>query len=197
MVHGEVPLAINSPRTTVGRRAPGAAVRGLRVPRGGQEHLENTMLARAAATGNLSHPARDARRTDHHGRCRDGVNGVGRDRRPRRIGAASSGDGRRCRGRRRSGRVGAAAARQAGATESRTAWATHTTRSDATSRDTCTEVRSGSSTTKVNDLVGPGPSISTHEFRHGNDGLVGGGMLANEFVPHTTRAPSATCVRSD
>ena len=35
----------------------------------------------------------------------------------------------------------------------------------------------------VNDLVGPGPSISTHEFRHGNDGLVGGGMIANDFVP--------------
>ncbi len=36
---------------------------------------------------------------------------------------------------------------------------------------------------EINDLVGPGPSISTHEFRHGNDGLAGGGMLANEFVP--------------
>ena len=35
----------------------------------------------------------------------------------------------------------------------------------------------------VNDLVGPGPSISTHDFRHGNDGLVGGGMIANEFIP--------------
>jgi choline dehydrogenase-like flavoprotein len=35
----------------------------------------------------------------------------------------------------------------------------------------------------VNDLIGPGPSISTHDFRHGNDGLVGGGMIANEFVP--------------
>ena len=35
----------------------------------------------------------------------------------------------------------------------------------------------------VNDLVGPGPSISTHDYRHGNDGLVGGGMIANEFVP--------------
>ena len=35
----------------------------------------------------------------------------------------------------------------------------------------------------VNDLLGPGPSISTHDFRHGNDGLVGGGMIANEFVP--------------
>lgn len=32
-------------------------------------------------------------------------------------------------------------------------------------------------------LDGPGPSIATCDFRHGNDGLVGGGMLANEFVP--------------
>ena len=36
---------------------------------------------------------------------------------------------------------------------------------------------------QVNDLLGPGPSISTHDYRHGNDGLVGGGMIANEFVP--------------
>ncbi len=35
----------------------------------------------------------------------------------------------------------------------------------------------------VADLVGPGPSISTHDFRHHNDGLVGGGMIADEFVP--------------
>jgi choline dehydrogenase-like flavoprotein len=35
----------------------------------------------------------------------------------------------------------------------------------------------------VNDYVGPGPSISTNDFRHHNAGLVGGGMLANEFVP--------------
>ena len=35
----------------------------------------------------------------------------------------------------------------------------------------------------LNDLIGPGPSISTHDFRHGNDDLVGGGMIANEFVP--------------
>jgi choline dehydrogenase-like flavoprotein len=34
----------------------------------------------------------------------------------------------------------------------------------------------------INDLVGPGPAISTHDFRHGNDGLVGGGMIANDFV---------------
>jgi choline dehydrogenase-like flavoprotein len=35
----------------------------------------------------------------------------------------------------------------------------------------------------INDLVGAGPAISTHDFRHGNDGLVRGGMIANEFVP--------------
>ncbi|MFI5694437.1 GMC family oxidoreductase [Kribbella sp. NPDC051586] len=36
---------------------------------------------------------------------------------------------------------------------------------------------------EVVDLVGPGASIATCDFRHGNDGIVGGGMLANEFVP--------------
>ncbi len=35
----------------------------------------------------------------------------------------------------------------------------------------------------INDLVGLGPAISTYDFRHGNYGLVGGGMIANEFVP--------------
>lgn len=35
----------------------------------------------------------------------------------------------------------------------------------------------------VNDYVGPGPTISTNDFRHHNRGVVGGGMLANEFVP--------------
>jgi choline dehydrogenase-like flavoprotein len=40
----------------------------------------------------------------------------------------------------------------------------------------------------VNDYVGPGPSIATNDFRHhnrdgGGGGLVGGGMIANEFVP--------------
>jgi choline dehydrogenase-like flavoprotein len=40
----------------------------------------------------------------------------------------------------------------------------------------------------VVDLVGPGASIATCDFRHGNDGIVGGGMLANEFVP----TPAAT-----
>lgn len=35
----------------------------------------------------------------------------------------------------------------------------------------------------VQTSFGPGPTISTHDFRHGNEGLVGGGMLANDFVP--------------
>jgi len=34
----------------------------------------------------------------------------------------------------------------------------------------------------VEDFVGPGPSIATTDRRHGNDGIVGGGMIANEFV---------------
>lgn len=34
----------------------------------------------------------------------------------------------------------------------------------------------------VIDGLGPGPSIATLEFVHGNDSIVGGGMLANEFV---------------
>ena len=34
----------------------------------------------------------------------------------------------------------------------------------------------------VEELIGPGPSIATTDFRHGNPGLVGGGMIANEFV---------------
>ena len=35
----------------------------------------------------------------------------------------------------------------------------------------------------VQDCVGPGPSISTTDHRHHNDGILGGGILANEFVP--------------
>ena len=38
-------------------------------------------------------------------------------------------------------------------------------------------------TEEVVDLLGPGPAIATGDLRHGNPGLVGGGMLANEFVP--------------
>ncbi len=36
---------------------------------------------------------------------------------------------------------------------------------------------------EVVDLHGPGPDVSTADFRHGNDGIVGGGILADEFVP--------------
>ncbi len=35
---------------------------------------------------------------------------------------------------------------------------------------------------EVQDSRGPGPSIATCRFNHGNAGLVGGGMLANDFV---------------
>ena len=35
----------------------------------------------------------------------------------------------------------------------------------------------------VQDSVGPGASISTTDFRHHNDGILGGGILVNEFVP--------------
>ncbi len=41
---------------------------------------------------------------------------------------------------------------------------------------------------ELTDLIGPGVSIATCDFRHGNDGIIGGGMLANEFVP----TPAAT-----
>ncbi|HEY5978348.1 MAG TPA: GMC family oxidoreductase [Microlunatus sp.] len=35
----------------------------------------------------------------------------------------------------------------------------------------------------VEDLIGPGPTIATHDFRHGVDALVGGGALIDEFIP--------------
>ncbi len=34
----------------------------------------------------------------------------------------------------------------------------------------------------VQDGLGPGPSISTCDFNHGNKGVIGGGMLADEFI---------------
>jgi choline dehydrogenase-like flavoprotein len=34
----------------------------------------------------------------------------------------------------------------------------------------------------VTDAAGPGPAIATCRFLHGNEGFVGGGMLADEFV---------------
>ncbi|UED83324.1 GMC family oxidoreductase [Streptomyces profundus] len=37
--------------------------------------------------------------------------------------------------------------------------------------------------TPVQDCVGPGPSIACNDFRHHNPGVIGGGMLANDFVP--------------
>lgn len=40
----------------------------------------------------------------------------------------------------------------------------------------------------VEDNLGPGPSIATTDYRHGNPGLIGGGILANEFVPTPSSA---------
>jgi choline dehydrogenase-like flavoprotein len=34
----------------------------------------------------------------------------------------------------------------------------------------------------INDGVGPGPSIATCEFNHGNPGVIGGAMIANDFI---------------
>ncbi|NAZ77856.1 GMC family oxidoreductase, partial [Kineococcus sp. T13] len=41
---------------------------------------------------------------------------------------------------------------------------------------------------EVVDLLGPGPAVATCDLRHGNPGVVGGGMLANEFVPTPAHA---------
>ena len=35
----------------------------------------------------------------------------------------------------------------------------------------------------VSDMVGPGPTVALTEFNHGNPGVVGGGMLADDFIP--------------
>lgn len=34
----------------------------------------------------------------------------------------------------------------------------------------------------VHDGYGPGPSVATRHFSHGNDGIVGGGLLGHDFV---------------
>jgi choline dehydrogenase-like flavoprotein len=36
---------------------------------------------------------------------------------------------------------------------------------------------------EVREFDGPGPSIATSKWLHGNDGIVGGGMLLDDFVP--------------
>ena len=40
----------------------------------------------------------------------------------------------------------------------------------------------GMFTNAIQDGIGPGPTIAVTEFLHDNDGVVGGGMLADEFV---------------
>ncbi len=51
----------------------------------------------------------------------------------------------------------------------------------------------------VIDGLGPGPSIASLQFLHGNDGVIGGGLLANEFVklPALHYPVGATTWRSD
>jgi choline dehydrogenase-like flavoprotein len=34
----------------------------------------------------------------------------------------------------------------------------------------------------ITDELGPGPSVATRQFSHHNDGVVGGGLLANDFI---------------
>lgn len=40
----------------------------------------------------------------------------------------------------------------------------------------------------VDDLLGPGPAIATGDFRHGNAGIVGGGVIVNDFSPTPSNA---------
>jgi choline dehydrogenase-like flavoprotein len=40
----------------------------------------------------------------------------------------------------------------------------------------------------IQDCIGPGPSIATNDFRHHNPGLIGGGLVANDFVPTPIQA---------
>lgn len=178
----EVPLAINS--TPYGGRAACARCRqcvGFACPVEAKNTSANTVLARAMATGNLSVVlgTRAARiTTDSAGR----VTGVH---------LVADHDGSR------GGRTVTAddVVVAAGAVESARLLLTSRSEREPTGLgNTYDQVGRhlqghlyggaiGIFDDEVNDLVGPGPSISTHEFRHGNDGVVGGGMLANEFVP--------------
>ena len=178
----EVPLAINS--TPYNGRVACARCRqcvGFACPVEAKNNSENTVLARAAATGNLSILlATRAERisTDAAGRVTgvDLVADHGVSRRRRTVMATD-------------------VVVAAGAVESaRLLLASRSDREpnglgnahDQVGRHLQGHLYGGAIgifDDEVSDLVGPGPSISTHEFRHGNDGLVGGGMLANEFVP--------------
>ncbi len=177
-----VPLAINS--TPYNGRAACARCRqcvGFACPVEAKNTSENTVLARAAATGNLSillGTRAERIVTDATGR----VTGVD---------LAGDHDGSR----RRHTVLADDVVIAAGAVESaRLLLASRSSREpnglgnahDQVGRHLQGHLYGGAIglfDDEVNDLVGPGPSISTHEFRHGNDGLVGGGMLANEFVP--------------
>jgi choline dehydrogenase-like flavoprotein len=177
-----VPLAINS--TPYDGRAACARCRqciGFACPVEAKNGSDNTVLARAAATGNLSvllGTRAERIVTDTSGRVAgvDLVGDIGGSRWGRRVGAHD-------------------VVVAAGAIESaRLLLASGSDREPDGLGNTHDQVGRhlqghlyggaiGIFDDAVNDLVGPGPSISTHDFRHGNDGLVGGGMIANEFVP--------------
>ena len=63
---------------------------------------------------------------------------------------------------------------------------------------TPTRAPSGSSTEEVYDDLGPGAGIAICDYNHGNPGLAGGAMLANEFIrlPYSVRRPSAARCRA-
>jgi choline dehydrogenase-like flavoprotein len=177
-----VPLAINS--TPYDGRAACAQCRqcvGFTCPVEAKNGSHNTVLARAAATGNLSvllGTRAERIVTDTSGRVTgvDLVGGVGGSRWRRPVGAED-------------------VVVAAGAVESaRLLLASRSDREPDGLGNTYDQVGRhlqghlyggaiGIFDDAVNDLVGPGPAISTHDFRQGNDGLVGGGMIANDFVP--------------
>ena len=177
-----VPLAINS--TAYGGRAPCARCRqcvGFACPVEAKNGSHNTTLVRAAATGrmHLLLGTRAERLTvDRAGR----VTGVA---------LVAEVDGRRW-------RVEVAAADvvvAAGAVESARLLLSSTSEvepdglgngTDQVGRHLQGHLYAGALGVfdePVNDYLGPGPSIATNDYRHANDGLVGGGMIANEFVP--------------
>ena len=81
----------------------------------------------------------------------------------------------------------------AAASCSRKGWATATTGSGAICKATPTPARSGCSIEDIYDDIGPGAQIAICDYNHGNAGLAGGAMLANEFIrlPYPVHRPGS------